>query len=89
MTNENNHENEEKFINLTDEDGNVEEFEIILSFEHEDQEYAVLYPTNGTEEEGLIFKVVEGEEEVSFENLTDEEFEIISKIYYELANENE
>ncbi|MCD6436101.1 MAG: DUF1292 domain-containing protein [Clostridiales bacterium] len=89
MAQEHNHEDEEKIINLTDENGNIEEFEIVLSFDHEEQEYAVLYPTSGDEEEAVIFKIVDGEDEVIFENLTDEEFEKISKIYYELVNENE
>ena len=87
---EHKHENEEQFIHLTDEEGVTTEFEIIMSFDHEDVEYAVLYPVDGsTGEEALIFKVVEDGEESIFENLQDDEFEIITKVYYALMNENE
>ncbi len=90
MTDEYNHEQEQQFINLTDEEGNVQEFEVVLSFEHEEQEYAVLYLVDESEgEEAVIFKVIESGEEVTFENLTDEEFEKIAKVYYEIVNENE
>ncbi|MBN2260852.1 MAG: DUF1292 domain-containing protein [Clostridiales bacterium] len=84
------HEDEDQFINLTDEEGNVEEFEIVMSFEHEGIEFAVLYPVDeSTGDEALIFKIVEKEDETLFENLTEEEFEIAAKVYEELVNENE
>lgn len=90
MENEHNHDNEEQFIHLTDEEGEITEFEIIMSFDHEDMEYAVLYPVDGsTGDEALIFKVIENGEESIFENLEDDEFEIITKVYYSLMNENE
>jgi len=76
----------DKFISLKDEDGNDTEFEIIMYFENEGTEYAVLYPIDGsTGDEALIFKVIEEGEEAIFENLSDEEFKIAAKIYEELV----
>ena len=84
------HEHENQLVQLLDEEGNETEFEIVISFEHEDVEYAVLYPVDGsTGEEALIFKVTQDGEESIFENLTDEEFDVITDVYYELMNENE
>ena len=75
-------------ILLTDEEGVETEFEIIADFSFEDQEYAVLFPLHGDEEDtAYIFKVVEEGEEAFFENLDDATFERVSQHYYELLEE--
>lgn len=82
---EKDNQTDDQFISLRDEEGNDTEFEIIMYFENEGTEYAVLYPVDGlTGDEALIFKVTEEGEEAIFENLSDEEFEIAAKIYEEL-----
>lgn len=82
------HDLEDMTIDIEMEDGSVLECEILGTFEVEDKEYMVLLPLD--EEEVLLFKYDEDEENEEFE-LTpiedEEEFNIASEAYYELFSE--
>ncbi|MBN2797042.1 MAG: DUF1292 domain-containing protein [Clostridia bacterium] len=82
---------EENIIVLLDENGEEVAFEIIADFELNDQEYAVLAPVDGDDDEALIFKVIEQPDgEPILEYLTDEdEFEFVAKAYEDLMEEEE
>lgn len=81
---------EKERILLLDENGNENEFEIVVTFKVDEQEYAILQPCDTGSEEGVIFKIVEENGEEVLEYLTDEEeFERVAMEYEELMKENE
>jgi len=77
-----------RMVELIDEDGQAVQFEIVVDFEVEGQEYAVLVQ-EGSEEEAILFRVVEdGGDEPSFEVVIDDaEFEAVAKVYEEIMNQ--
>jgi len=80
---------ERNFVELIDEEGTPIKFEIVVDFEVEGQEYAVLVQ-EGDEEEAILFRVIEEGlgEEPSFEVVVDdEEFEAVAKVYEEIMNQ--
>lgn len=79
---------ERKMVELIDEDGKPVMFEVILDFEVEDQEYAVLVQ-EGTDDEAILFRVIDdGSDTPSFEVVVDDvEFETVAKVYEEIMNE--
>jgi uncharacterized protein YrzB (UPF0473 family) len=78
---------ERKYVELIDEDGKAVAFEVIVDFEVDGQEYAVL-AEKGAEDEAVLFRVIDdGQEEPSFEVVVDDiEFETVSRVYEELMN---
>jgi uncharacterized protein YrzB (UPF0473 family) len=83
-------EDEYEVITLTNNDGEDEEFEVILSFEVENNDYVALLPVVGKygKEEVLLFKVTADDEETTFMPIEDEEeFEIVAESYYEFIEE--
>ena len=73
----------EDLIVLTDEDGQEVEFELLDPIEYQVEEYAVLYPAEGGEDELVhILRVVAedlDEEEARYEGLEDQE--LIEAVY--------
>lgn len=76
---------EKKMVELIDENGKPVQFEVIVDFEVEGQEYAVLVQ-EGSEEEAILFRVIDdGDEEPTFEVVIDDvEFESVAKVYEEI-----
>ena len=77
---------------LLDEDGNEIEFEILFSFEHKDQEYAVLSELEAVEsEEGpsdaYILKIVENDGEEEFVAVEDDLLEELTQVVEEILQE--
>ena len=81
---------EKKMVQLIDEDGNPVDFEVVVDFEVEGREYAVLVQ-EGSEEEAILFRVIDdGQEEPSFEVVIDDaEFEAVAKVYEELMTQED
>ncbi len=73
----------EDMIVLTDEDGQEVEFELLDLIEYQGEEYAVLYPAEGGEEELVhILRVISedlDDEEARYEGLEDQE--LIDAVY--------
>lgn len=96
-------EMQENIIELTDEDGNNVEFEILMTFDYGDNFYAAMVPAcdcgceeceEEEEEEVLLMRVEEdGEEDVFYPIEDDEELENVwqefLKIYYEEESDEE
>lgn len=84
------HEHEVMVIDIEMQDGSKIECDVLGTFEVEDKEYMVLLPHD--EDEVLLFKYEEDEENEEFE-LTpiedEEEFKIAADAYYELFSEEE
>ena len=80
---------EENIVPLVDELGNESQFEVIMTFEVEEQMYAILVPTDGGEdEEAYIFRVEEDGEEFSIIPIeSDEEYEKVVAAYEEILEE--
>ena len=86
-------ENEEKqLIETVDEEGNVINFELFDIVEVDEQEYALLLPTEseeGEDEEIVLMKLTKDGEDYLFETIdNDEEFEKVAK-YIESLEEDE
>lgn len=81
---------EKKMVQLIDEDGNPVNFEVIVDFEVEGQEYAVLVQ-EGSDDEAILFRVIDdGQDEPSFEVVIDDaEFEAVAKVYEELMTQED
>lgn len=78
---------ENNIISLTNENNEEVEFEIVATFEVNDSEYSVLLPLDGSDE-AVIFKIIEDGDETILEAVEDDdEFEMVSEVYYELMNE--
>jgi len=74
-------------ISLTNENNEEVEFEIVATFEVNDSEYSVLLPLDGSDE-AVIFKIIEDGEDTILETVEDDdEFEMVSEVYYQLMNE--
>jgi uncharacterized protein YrzB (UPF0473 family) len=74
---------EEDIVVLRDENGEETEFELLDVIEYQGEEYAVLYPADGGEEELVhIFRIMAEDldaEEARYEGLDDEE--LIETLY--------
>ncbi len=86
-------ENEEKqLIETVDEEGNVINFELFDIVEVDEQEYALLLPTEseeGEDDEIVLMKLTKDGEDYLFETIdNDEEFEKVAK-YIESLEEDE
>ncbi|GGG09554.1 DUF1292 domain-containing protein [Paenibacillus abyssi] len=85
------HEHEEHVFLVSDEEGNEREMVMVFTFESENQVYAVLLDRNDPEADGVIFRIEEENEEAFLVGIEDdEEWNRVTKIYEEIANqENE
>ncbi len=74
-------------VELLDENGNPVQFNVIANLELDEQEYAILSNVND-EEEILIFKVTEENDEFVFESIDDEAIlDAVIEAYNELVDE--
>lgn len=82
---------QEEIITLTDEEGNEHEFLLIDVLKVEDNEYAILLPSDEENDEGIILKIIEGEDggELLVEIDDDEEWEKVAAAWNEMADDEE
>ncbi|MBJ6363243.1 DUF1292 domain-containing protein [Paenibacillus sp. GCM10012307] len=85
------HEHEEHVFLVSDDEGVEREMVMVFTFESEEQVYAVLLDRNNPESDGIIFRIEEENDEAFLVGIEDdEEWERVSKIYEEIAlQENE
>lgn len=85
-------EERDDLITLVDEDGKEQDFEVIMTLEVENNEYAILAAVDSTEEDdAYVFKIVyddNSEEEFSLVTIEDdEEYENVVAAYETLMDE--
>lgn len=82
---------QEEIITLTDDEGNEHEFVLIDVLKVEDSEYAILLPSEEENDEGIILKIIEGEDggELLVEIDDDEEWEKVAAAWNEMSDEEE
>lgn len=77
-------EQEYEVVTLYNDDGLAVEFEVIMTFEVEENDYAALLPLDGDDPEVLLFRMVTDDEETTFMPIEDEdEFDIVAESYYD------
>ena len=77
-------EQEYEKVTLYGDDGLAVAFEVIMTFEVEENDYAALLPLDGDDPEVLLFKMITDDEETTFMPIEDEdEFDIVAESYYE------
>ena len=77
-------EQDYEIVTLYGDDGIAVEFEVIMTFEVEENDYAALLPLDGDDPEVLLFKMDADDEETTFMPIEDEdEFDIVAESYYE------
>lgn len=81
---------ENKIIKVTDEQGNLREAEIILSFKNNEKDY-VIYTFNDKDENDSIILhssiVKEENDEVSFERMSDDEWTMVKEIMNKIVKD--
>ncbi len=83
-------EERDDIITLLDEEGKEQDFEVIMTLEVEENEYAVLAPVGSNEEEdAYVFKIVyENDDEYSLVTIEDdEEYDNVVAAYETLMDE--
>lgn len=85
-------EERDNVITLVDEQGQEQDFEVIMTLEISDNEYAILLPLDDNEEEdAYVFKIVNGDNEdytlVAVDD--DEEYENVVAAYEAVMDEEE
>ncbi len=80
---------EENRVMLIDDNGEEQEFEVLATFEVEDNEYAVLFPISEDEEEAYILRMEQDEDgELVLVNIEDtDEFDDVVAAYEAIADE--
>ncbi|AFS78351.1 hypothetical protein DUF1292 [Gottschalkia acidurici 9a] len=80
---------EENIIKLIDEDGKEQDFEVIATFDVEDDEYAALLPLGEEEEEVYLLKIEYDENgDATLRNIEDEEeFSDVAAAYEAIVDE--
>ena len=79
-----NQEQEYEIVTLYNDDGLAVDFEVIMTFEVEENEYAALLPLDEDDPEVLLFKMITDDEETTFTPIEDEdEFDIVAESYYD------
>lgn len=79
---------EENIIKLINDDGEEMEFEILATFEVEDDEYAALLPTEGEEEVYLLKMLYDENEDMILMNIEDQdEFTDVAAAYEAIVDE--
>lgn len=77
-------EQEYEIVTLYDDNGVAVDFEVIMTFEVEDNDYAALLPLDEDDPEVLLFRMVTDDEETTFMPIEDEdEFDIVAESYYD------
>ena len=79
---------QDNIISLLDENGVESQFEVILTLEAENKEYAILMPVDDEEaEEALVFRIDQDEEGEMLVPLEDDkEYEIVVDVYNTLMD---
>ena len=82
---------QDNIISLLDENGVESQFEVILTLEAENKEYAILMPVDDEEaEEALVFRIDQDEEGEMLVPLEDDkEYEIVVDVYNTLMDAKE
>ncbi len=84
------HDHEEHVFIVSDEEGNEIEMIMARTFESNEQIYAVLLDRNDPESDAVIFRVEEENDEAFLVNIEDdEEWERVSKLYEEIAEQED
>ena len=80
---------QDNIISLVDENGIESEFEVILTLEANNKEYAILMPVDDEEsDEALVFRIDQDEEGEMLVPLEDDkEYEIVVDVYNTLMDE--
>jgi len=82
------HDHDEHVFIVSDEEGNEIEMIMARTFESNEQIYAVLLDRNDPESDAVIFRVEEENDEAFLVNIEDdEEWERVSKLYEEIAEQ--
>jgi uncharacterized protein YrzB (UPF0473 family) len=77
-------EQEYEVVTLYNDDGLAVDFEVIMTFEVEENDYAALLPLDEDDPEVLLFKMITDDEETTFTPIEDEdEFDIVAESYYD------
>ena len=78
---------QDNIISLLDENGVESQFEVILTLEADNKEYAILMPVEDEEaEEALVFRIDQDEEGEMLVPL-DQEYQIVVDVYNTLMDE--
>jgi len=81
------HEHEEHVFIIANDEGEEREMVMVYTFESEDNMYAVLLDRQDPEQDGVIFRVEEENEEAFLVGIEDdEEWNRVQAIYEEIAN---
>lgn len=81
-------DNDDRIVKLINDDNEEMEFEILATFEVEDDEYAALLPLEGEEEVYLLKLVYDENGEVVLENIEDkDEFTDVAAAYEAIVDE--
>lgn len=81
------HEHEEHVFIIANDEGEEREMVMVYTFESEDMMYAVLLDRQDPEQDGVIFRVEEENEEAFLVGIEDdEEWNRVQAIYEEIAN---
>lgn len=95
MSHDHDHSLEDEIITLTDEDGQEHQFAILDVIEVDNKEYAILIPTDESEEESedeaviLRLETDETGEEVLVDIEDDEEWQRVAQAWEELVEEED
>lgn len=85
---EHNHDHEMQKINLELEDGRKLTCIVLATFEVKEKEYIALLPEN--EEDVFLYELIDSENGIELINIeNDNEFELVSKAFYELFEDEE
>ena len=82
-------EDDENYITLTDDDGNDVSFEIIGSVEYSERIFLVAIPFDEEDEDLVIIEVIEGDEEDSEEFIAVEDETLAMAVYEEFKKNYE
>ena len=84
---------ENNIIEIVDENGEILTCELFTIVEFEEKEYALLIPQDEKDNEEAEFVVMrieeEGEDDISFVNLDDDEFERVSEYIENMEDDDE
>lgn len=76
-------EDEENYITLTDDDGNEVSFEILDTVEYSDRLFAVLLPFDEEDDGIVILEIIEGDDEEFDDFVAVEDESLLEEVYSE------
>ncbi len=88
LNNEEETDDENAFITLTDDDGNDVHFEIIDEIDFNGNNYIVLIPFEDVDDEVVILQVISSENPDSAEYISIEDEEVLNAVFEEFKNRN-